>query len=214
MNRVFGRIVVKDDRDNKFRLASQQSATELKQKYWRSTWKGNQLEEPACIGFAWNGWLTNAPFKQFLNPLGIYNLAKFFDEWAGEEYSGTSVRAGAKVLKILGYIKEYRWGFTIDEVVNALLTTGPVVVGTNWYESMSGSTGLITIKGKIEGGHAYYLNGVDKRKELIRMQNSWGSLWGNKGTASITFKDFERLLSEDGEACIGIESQVKLEDYV
>mgnify|MGYP006891290300 CR=1 FL=1 len=66
----------------------------------------------------------------------LYNEAQKIDQWPGEDYDGTSVRAGAAVLKSKGYISGYNWAWDVETVVNALLTLGPVVVGTWWTYDM------------------------------------------------------------------------------
>ena len=59
------------------------------------------------------------------------------DEWPGEDYDGTSVRAFYKWLKVKGFITEYRWAFDCETVINHVLGIGPVQMGTIWDESMS-----------------------------------------------------------------------------
>jgi len=129
----------------------------------------------------------------------------------GNSYDGTSVRAGAEILRKLGVIAEYRWASSIDEVVSALLNLGPVVVGTWWYSDMfsPNANGLITATGSKAGGHAYILNGVNVEKKLIRVKNSWGRGWGKKGHAYISFDDLDKLLKDQGEACVAFEKRLE-----
>jgi len=136
----------------------------------------------------------------------VYRDAQVVDEWPGENYNGTSVRAGAKVLADRGHIGEYRWAWDLETVVRALLDVGPVVVGTNWYSGMfEPNQGIIDISGTVAGGHAYLLNGVNRNKGMIRLKNSWGRDWGSRGHAYISFEDMDRLIKEDGEACLALE---------
>jgi C1A family cysteine protease len=85
----------------------------------------------------------------------------------------------------------------------------PVVVGLNWYSSMfhPNAAGLIKVDGSLAGGHAFLLDGVSADREYFRIKNSWGRSWGRKGFALISFKDVERLLAEDGEACLAVETK-------
>lgn len=190
----------------------------ITQKYWwTSGWWGDQGATSQCVGYAWAHFLEDSPVTHpdpaktaIVKPEDIYREAQLIDEWPGENYDGTSVRAGVKVLQKLGYIESYLWAWDLNTVVNALLTTGPVVVGTNWYEGMytPNSKGLIKIAGEAIGGHAYLLNGVNTKTKMIRLKNSWGREWSNGGHATISFADMERLISEYGEACLAIERKV------
>jgi len=128
----------------------------------------------------------------------------------GNSYDGTSVRAGAKVLQSAGYINGYNWAWDIDTTVNALLTLGPVVVGTWWYYDMffPNKENIITATGNKIGGHAYLLDGVNVKKKLIRIKNSWGRDWGKKGFAYISFDDMDKLIKDYGEVCMANEINV------
>jgi C1A family cysteine protease len=37
------------------------------------------------------------------------------------------------------------------------------------------------------------------------MKNSWGRGWGIDGRASISFADMERLILDNGEACMAVQ---------
>lgn len=136
----------------------------------------------------------------------FYREAQKVDEWPGEDYAGSSVRAGAKVLQARGLVSEYRWAFTLDDVVLALLEVGPVVVGTDWYEAMfePDEDGFLRPEGAVAGGHAYLLNGVSVGARKLRIKNSWSKSWGVNGRAYLDFQDFEELLA-GGEACLAME---------
>lgn len=223
-----GRIEVIDERDKNFPvstiLAEAEAEDELpviKRRYWWADgWWGNQGSMPHCVAYAWMHYLEDGPViqdevsdsrgKPFYTPLNFYNLCQEHDQWPGENYDGTSVRAGAKILNHLGIVKAYRWAFTIEEVVQTVKYIGPMVVGTRWYSNMSAPStgGLVTADGTQQGGHAYLINGLDEDLGVLRIKNSWGRQWGKGGYAFITFDDFEKLLRDGGEACIAFENKM------
>ncbi|HLE03495.1 MAG TPA: C1 family peptidase, partial [Anaerolineales bacterium] len=188
-------------------------------RYWNASgWWGDQNGFQSCVGFAWTAWVEDGPITHkpkgaktppLYDPAFLYAEAQKVDEWEGAEpaYFGTSVRAGAKVLKTLGLISEYRWTWDVNDVIDALLYIGPVVVGTNFYESMltPDENGLWGIAGPVIGGHAYVLNGISQPKNLIRIKNSWSRGWGKNGFAYIMPHDLQRLLNEDGECALATE---------
>jgi hypothetical protein len=209
----FGRLYVPDPRDNLFCIAQAVKESTRTSRYWADDiWTGDQGDKPHCVGFAWTGWLEAGPVLQgpphpIVNPSDVYAAAQKVDEWDGEDYDGTSVRAGAKVLKARGFISKYLWAKKLADVINALLEVGPVTVGTNWYTGMSNpiASGLIRARGQLEGGHAYLLTGCSRTTQLIRIRNSWGTSWGKAGRAYISFADFGKLLGMEGEACLAVE---------
>lgn len=180
---------------------------------WRSRGNLDQGSEGACVGFGWTQELITSPVvKRFSTfdqangyALGVYHAAQKIDQWPGEDYDGTSVIAGAKVMKARGYIPEYRWAFGIDDLVQAVSHLGPVVVGTNWHEGMDSwdDDGVLTVEGDIRGGHCYLVRGfIAGSVPYLRITNSWGENWGLSGDAFIRVRDFAILLASGGEACI------------
>lgn len=211
-----GREYKLDVRDNNYLIEKRilLPKTTISQRYWDNTgWWGDQGNTPQCVGYAWAHFIDDGPIKHSgpkptISPSLIYRESQKIDEWPGENYDGTSVRAGAKYLKNQNKIKSYLWAYNLNTLVKTVLTQGPVVVGTNWYYGMffPNKTGLIRISGRIMGGHAYVINGVDTRTRLFRIKNSWGRSWGVNGSAFISFSDMERLIRENGEICLAVEN--------
>jgi len=212
-----GRVYIPDERDKNYLIEDKLKLknTILTTKYWDADeWWGNQENTPQCVGYAWAHWIEDGPVKHegispIINPTLIYKEAQKLDEWVGENYNGTSVRGGAKYLKNTNKISSYLWTYNINVLIDTVLTKGPVVVGTNWYRSMffPDKNGLMRVTGKLTGGHAYVINGVDKNKKLFRIKNSWGKNWGKSGHAFISFSDMEKLIKQNGEVCLAIENK-------
>ena len=212
IKRAFGRLEIPDKRDKKFLLSAPRSASGLpRSKTWYNRgWHGDQGRESSCVGYGWSHWLHSSPIRQFLNPVGIYRLSQFLDSWDGENYKGTSVRAGAKVLSLLGAITEYQWTWDAKVIAHHILSKGPVVIGVKWYEGMNkpNRAGLMSVDGNMMGGHCVCLIGYNSTKEMFKVKNSYGARWGNKGFGLLTLSDLNNLLLDGGEACVGVETKI------
>ena len=192
-----------------------------KPKLWRAgTDRLDQGREGACVGFAWAGELAATPNPVHLGDGNqyareLYRAAQRLDVWPGEAYEGTSVLAGAKASQAAGYIGEYRWAFSMDQIIDALITVGPVVIGTPWLSGMyqTRPSGLVEAVGDVVGGHAILLTGYHpamrirgegwtKRHEVIKWRNSWGAEYGHKGDGYITPEALSALFDRRVEACV------------
>jgi hypothetical protein len=225
-----GRLKSFDQRSRAFNVADLLTAP-LKGKTWSLKIYLDQLQTDACVG---NGRTYDlaaspSPLRQ-ANGLpfdedfaqALYHLAQKYDEWPGEDYGGSSVLGGAKAAQHMGFIGEYRWAFNIDDMLRALATIGPVVVGTDWRADMFSPDpwGVISPTGSVEGGHSYIIRGiivgeaykaslvggmahVRKGIPLLRARNSWGTEWGvNHGEFLIWADDYERVLMPGGDQSI------------
>lgn len=188
-------------------------------KLWTEGTVLDQGNEGACVGFGKTGYMLTSPLggrptasKGNKYALDLYRSAQTIDPWPGEDYSGTSVLAGAKTLKNRGLISSYHWAFSVQEIRDALIATGPVVIGIPWYEAMYSTdrSGLVTIGGPKVGGHCILLTGYYTRatiggksvSDLFRWRNSWGKSYGLNGSGYIKMTDLATLLADQGEACI------------
>lgn len=194
----------------------------------------DQGQEGACVGFSFSHELLAVP-KPVTGVTDIWARNLYFDAqkidpWPGGAYTGakpfyegTSVLAGAQVLKNRGFYSRYDWALNIEDLVHGLITYGPCVLGIDWYEGMYNTdrNGFIAPKGRIVGGHAimvasahikykrisktrwlsYGFGDMDKAKSYVILHNSWGKDWGVNGQAKISVADLEKLLMDNGEAC-------------
>ena len=206
-----GRIAAPDARDRKFMLQRPAEAAGIEHRYWITRGAAyDQGSTSQCVAYSWVRWLTTNPIVN--NPLPfaeLYNECQRNDEWDGEDYDGTSVRAGAKALRSRGLVSEYRWAFDGETVVAHVLAREPVVLGTDWYWGMfdTDSKGFIHPEGSVVGGHAYTVIGASRTKKAVRIINSWGPGWGQKGRAWLSFEHLDKLIKASGEACVAIETR-------
>jgi hypothetical protein len=214
-----GRLRSFDPRSRGFGIAERVEDKPIRTRGWSVRHWLNQQTEGACVSFAWHHEALAVPARAVFpsdeaaeqEAFFRYNLMKHVDEWPGVDYDGTSVLAGAKVMRSVGYFDEYRWAFSLDDVLRALSNEGPVVLGTNWYEGMfdPDADGYLRVEGELAGGHAYLLSSHSVGHQRVTVWNSWGRDWGRTGRGYISYDDLERLLHEQGEACIPMGRHVR-----
>jgi hypothetical protein len=221
---ALGRLPALDPRDRGFLMSSPlRRETGRSFRYYMTDPAMDQDTKPWCVEYAWQQFLRSAPVKnpKWKTPGDLYRECQLVDEWPGENYEGTSVRAGAKILQAEGYLRTYTWAFNAFAAACHVLNVGPVVFGTNWYEGMDKpdpKSGFIRAAGPLRGGHAYLIKGVnflklcpDGSHGAFRVINSWGRSFGDKGMAWLSFIDADRLIKEWGEACTAVEVKFRVE---
>lgn len=211
-----GRLRSVDKRDLDHLLPPPRSApgtptTKIYQ-HWRAPQALDQGKTSSCVGHGCHHLLLCSPIRNIKNipdPYQIYNEAQKIDEWAGENYDGTSVRAGIKVLVRHGFIESYKWAFDGPTAVNHILNVGPVVTGTDWTTGMMSADekGFIYPEGKEVGGHCVIWVGANSQEKCpdgnigsVTCLNSWGPNWSRKGRAKLSMKAFDDLIRANGEA--------------
>lgn len=207
----FGRRPEFDERSRGFPIRALLDETKPLRSYtWRCNVALDQGPDGACVGFAWAHELAARPAEvddlDYDDAFGFYRAAQQVDEWPGDRYEGTSVLAGAKVVRAAGWIAEYRWAFTFRELALGVGYNGPAVIGVDWLEGMMAPDrhGIVRALGRTVGGHAVLVNGIDVNRGLLRIHNSWGPGWGIDGECFMYFDDVAHLLARNGEACFAL----------
>jgi len=210
------RIVQFDERSRSFPVRDLIAASNPRSYTWSCDVHLDQGQDGACVGFSMTHELAAKPVvvpnltAKFAKEQ-VYWAAQKIDDWPGGSYpgatpayEGTSVLAGIKTLKTLGYVNEYRWAFGLDDLVMAVGHVGPAILGIPWYDGMFTvhPCGFVHVTGKVAGGHAILCKGVNVAKKTFTLHNSWGTSWGKGGDALISWSDMDRLLHEQGEAVI------------
>lgn len=215
-----GRIFNPDDRDLQHLMAPLLPPPSVPlpvSKLW--AFDGDPLNQGAtgtCVGHGWEHFLHCEPVvTQDIedDAIGIYKASRTLSGLDPNDLgAGSDVRAGAQVVSSRGQLSEYLWSFNAREVAEWILTQGPVVMGTRYYDSMFSPdpSGLISISktATVRGGHCYLLRGADTQHGTFTGTNSWGPGWGKGGHFTISFEDIERLVHEDGEACTAVQVEL------
>jgi hypothetical protein len=210
-----GRIPHYDPKNERFRIRALaiEPMPAITQRYWNDTaWHGDQGATSQCTAYSLLHYMADGPIThRSANPVSTpdatYRLIQSIDRSEGRDYGvdgGATMLAQSKAAVSVGWYGEYRWGYTVDECVRALLTSGPVILGINWYTGMFDPlpSGRLSVTGSLAGGHAIVANGVNTVQETVRLKNSWGRDWGSSGHATLSFADLNRLSAEDGEVVL------------
>lgn len=166
----------------------------------------DQGREGACVGAAccWGQTLVNstATDLRLYDFQGLYRHAQAIDGIPGENYSGTTVRAGLESMRTRGLgrvvngrrhapdlregIQAYRWATTPEEVRACLASRIPVIGGFDWFrgydepELIDGEPWCCPRRQRSSqrGGHCIMLAGWSDRREAALLVNSWAWRWG------------------------------------
>jgi hypothetical protein len=210
-----GRIIEFDERSRNYPIRTLLEARKPRAYTYRNYLRLDQgSTDGSCVGCGFThelaAWPAEVPDLDYrFAKEKVYWEAQRNDQWAGGSYpgasprmDGTSLLAGVKVIQTLGYCDEYRWAFTLQDLILGVGYHGPAVVGTNWYEGMftPDTSGRVRPTGRVAGGHCWLIDQVIPKKEMFGALNSWGTKWGIKSRFYITFADMDKLRKEQGEA--------------
>jgi hypothetical protein len=133
----------------------------------------DQGDEGACVGFGISRLTSHLNRKRY-DGFELYRAAKKVDEWPGEDYDGTSVRAGLDVLRTQGH-----WLVTRGHTRAAQLSEG--VAANRWVTSIKD---CLSVLGTPNG-------------DSVEVLNSWGRSYPH--VVHMPASVLERLWREDGE---------------
>jgi hypothetical protein len=212
-DRRLDRLPSFDERSRNYPIRKLVAGLPPKTQIWECDQVLDQGPDGACVGFGITHELIAVPVPvrglddKYAKEI-IYWGAQKVDDWPGGSYpgaspfyEGSSVLAGLEFAKSLGWFDEYRWSFTMEDTILGIGYEGPGVAGTSWMTGMMeiDSNGFIHATGSDEGGHCYLYLGVDIQMKAFIIHNSWGKNWGRNGRAFISFDDYEKLRTNQGE---------------
>ena len=116
--------------------------------------------------------------------------------------NGSTGPSVAKAAEDEGLIAGFTHYVDLDSTLQALMN-GAVILGVNWYDSFDtpDPDGLVSITpdAYVRGGHEIVAREVDASRQLIGLDNSWGTSFGVNGSFWMSYATLERLLSENGD---------------
>lgn len=215
-----GRHVEHDSRSLQFAVDAPADGTRLNSiRHVRHVPVFNQGQVGSCTANAAIGCLGTGDFYAAVGSKILTRSAAVDEKYAIGAYSDEQVLLGygpyppadnggsglaiAKILKNRGLIPSYKHALSLGATLGALAKQ-PVIIGIPWYSGMftPDLTGRVRPTGTVAGGHEICIDTLDVEKEFVWLTNSWGTSWGIKGRASVSFDDLQRLLSEQGDCTV------------
>ena len=185
----------------------------------------DQGEEGACTGFglaAVSNYLLRTrdkyPDSTPVSAKMLYEMAKRYDEWSGEDYDGSSARGAMKGWHKHGVCADSLWEkdkgdrltakraadaasrplgayYRVNHKDLVAMHVAMAEVGILYASAMVHAgwdnvrlDGRIPRYKRVKGGHAFALVGYDE--EGFWLQNSWGKGWGKGGYAHLSYSDW------------------------
>lgn len=156
----------------------------------------------ACTGFALAAvinFLLAKRGKQYgVSPRMLYELARRYDEWPGEDYEGSSARGAMKAWVKHRQVRDMHAALHETGILYATLMVhdgwsdpGPAKVKVECQvagKKKRLSLPVISRKGRADGGHAVAIVGYTEQGFII--QNTWGPDWGAGGFALLPYEDY------------------------
>ncbi|HEY6599636.1 MAG TPA: C1 family peptidase, partial [Pseudomonadales bacterium] len=226
----------------------------------------SQGNEGACTGFGlacvvnylfWRKALASGHAKktkvEHVSTRMLYHLARFYDEWPGEDYDGSSCRGALKGWNKHGVCAESLWPYrdsrghvrfinpktgwdtdaqqrqlgvyyriaqtSIVDMQAAIYQQGAIYVSSDVHDGWDVESKARSIKGHDSlpvigeivdresiGGHAYALVGYNERGFVV--QNSWDTVWGLDGFATLPYREWLRYGSDAWVCAIGVPGNI------
>lgn len=136
----------------------------------------DQGAEGACVGFGISRMASLLNRKRY-DARWLYHEAQKVDEWPGEDYDGTSVRAGLDVLRTRGH-RVMRSGKAMPE------SPAEGIAANRWITSIDDALAVLGTPGR----------------DYVDVLNSWGKSYPHVVRMPTTV--LERLWREDGEMAV------------
>lgn len=185
----------------------------------------DQGNEGACTGFSLaaviNELYRRRGVAEFVSPYMLYDMAKRYDEWDGEEYEGSSLRGALRGWHNAGACSQSLWGKKGKLTMGAAREARKTRLGAyyrlrpelNDFQVALNEVGILYVSasthdgwdvfgaGSIKfqstsngGGHAFAVVGYNQEGFIVL--NSWGEEWGVAGMAVWSYEDWSANLTD------------------
>jgi len=184
----------------------------------------DQGAEGACTGFALAAVINllnlQRGFRYRVSPRMLYEMAKKYDEWPGEEYEGSSCRGAIQGWYSMGVCRESKWKYddphnevTVprakDARENTLGVYYRVCHDVTHFHAALNEVDALYVSAEVHAGweEDQVKNGkITLQREPIGghafaivgydddgfwIQNSWGKRWGKQGLALWSYEDWQ-----------------------
>jgi hypothetical protein len=151
-------------------------------------------------------WRAGMSFTE-ADAVALYEIeTKLDDSQIPGEYppddTGSSGPWSMRALEKQGKIRSWRHTRSLHTALR-LLNTGPISVGTPWFQSMftPDDVGMLVVdpSSGVAGGHQYAVTANDVAGQRVLVRNSWGTSWGQNGHAWLSWSDLDLLLHDGGD---------------
>lgn len=129
-----GRIYTPDTQDALYPLSMMMSIAAPRTVPWTIGPVLDQGQTPRCVGFTTRDWLNaepqSDPDQANPSPQQLYDGAQTNDGISGP-HDGSNDRGAMKYLQNINFVDAYHWAQSVDEAIQYLTTTGPLMCGAS-----------------------------------------------------------------------------------
>lgn len=124
--------------------------------------------------------------------------------WQPDDTGSDGLTLG-KVLQKMGLISGYQHVTTVGEA-EATIQKQPFAIGTVFTEGMENPSyeGIVTVSGRLLGGHEYLCFKRDAERDLWWFRNHWRRDWGLNGCFAYDTAGLEKLMAQQGDITVPV----------
>jgi hypothetical protein len=204
-----GRHVNHDPRSRNFAVTAAPIAKLKSVEHKRHVPPFDQGNLGSCVANSTAGILSTSPFRKKYtedNAVDFYKQITAMDDISGAyppDDTGSDGLSAAKWAKDKKLCRGYLHAFSLEAALTAL-QKDPIMIGISWLTGCDNPDvdGLIHYTGRSRGGHEIEVVGINVKKKLIKLSNSWGTGWGVGGYFFMSWDDLGKALDDGGDATV------------